>query len=105
MCPNCHSQTDTYAGKTSNTVKITSEGKIQSDKIKRLSSFQERLNLIKNIDLTKFGWIEKVSYVWGVSHAQVRRLFRKYGKEIETFNRKTNTPSPNGMASDFGSDV
>ena len=39
---------------------------------------KERLELIKDIDLTKFGWVKKVSNKLGVSHSQVKRFIDKY---------------------------
>jgi len=37
-----------------------------------------RFELIKDIDLTKFGWVKKVSNKIGISHTQVRRFIDKY---------------------------
>lgn len=51
----------------------------------RLSSdiINERLTSIKNsdIDLTRYGWVNKVSKLLGISHTQVRRFMNLYYKE------------------------
>lgn len=39
---------------------------------------KNRLNLIKDVDLTKYGWVKKVSEIWGISHTQVKRFIDKY---------------------------
>lgn len=41
---------------------------------------ENRIKSISDIDLTKWGWISKVSKRWNVSHTQVRRFFDKYYK-------------------------
>ena len=46
--------------------------KLSEDEINR------RLSLIKNIDLSKFGWVKKVSVRLGLTHTQVRRFIEKY---------------------------
>lgn len=37
-----------------------------------------RLNLIKDIDINKFGWVKKVSERLNISHTQVKRFIDKY---------------------------
>ncbi len=39
---------------------------------------EEHLNLIKDIDKTKYGWVAKASRILDVSHTQVKRLVDKY---------------------------
>jgi hypothetical protein len=53
---------DVYGGKN----------KLNDDKIK------ERLNLIKDIDLTKYGWVKKVSEILCLTHTQVKRFIDKH---------------------------
>ena len=48
---------------------------------------QRRLDLIKTIDLTKFGWVQKVSNVLNISHTQVRKFVQKHYKG-KYFKRK-----------------
>jgi hypothetical protein len=38
----------------------------------------KRFELIKHIDLTKFGWVKKVSDILNLSHTQVRRFIEKH---------------------------
>lgn len=39
---------------------------------------EEHLDMIKDVDKTKFGWVAKASKILGVSHSQVKRLIDKY---------------------------
>lgn len=39
---------------------------------------KEYLDLIKDIDMTKYGWVSKASRILGLSHTQVKRLIDKY---------------------------
>lgn len=51
---------------------------------------EERLNLIKDIDLTKYGWVKIVSERLNTTHTQVRRFIEKYYKG-EYYKRNNNT--------------
>lgn len=46
-----------------------------------------RLQEIKDIDLTKYGWVKKVSNILNMSHTQVKRFMDKHYKG-ETYKRK-----------------
>jgi hypothetical protein len=46
--------------------------KLTQDEVSR------RLDLIKNVDLTRYGWVSKVSKLIGVSHTQARRFVDHY---------------------------
>lgn len=48
------------------------KNKLTTDEIKK------RLNLIKDVDLTKFGWVKKVSDILNITHTQTRRFIEKY---------------------------
>jgi hypothetical protein len=50
---------------------------------------KERLKLIENVDLSKFGWVKKVSEILNISHTQVRRFIKKYYKG-DVYERKIN---------------
>lgn len=39
---------------------------------------KNRLELIKHIDMSKFGWVNKVSKILNISHTQTRRFIEKY---------------------------
>lgn len=39
---------------------------------------KKRLDSISHIDLTKRGWVVKVSKIWGVSHSQTKRFMDKH---------------------------
>jgi len=53
----------------------------------------KRLESLKQIDLTKFGWVKKASEIIGISHTQTKRFIKRYYKG-EYFER--NSPSPGG---------
>ena len=92
LCPNCHRQTDTYGSKNFKNKK-TVEKKLQTekrkiDKMKIIEkNNKERFEKIKNINLLEFGWVEKVSKIWNVSHTSVRRIFNKYFNDIPRYKR------------------
>lgn len=39
---------------------------------------QNRLQMIADVDLTTFGWVQKVADILGVTHTQARRFIKKY---------------------------
>ena len=43
------------------------------------------------IDLMKFGWIQKISKLWNVSHTQTSRWILKYYPDLEFYERKNFT--------------
>jgi hypothetical protein len=49
---------------------------------------QTRLQLIASIDLTSFGWVQKVADTLGVTHTQARRFIKKYYKGV-VYTRKS----------------
>lgn len=55
---------------------------------------EERLKKIEKIDLTKFGWVRKVSEILGISHTHARRFMDKH-YQGKTYKRgKVNTEGP-----------
>ena len=48
------------------------KNKFSEDEIKK------RFDKIKDIDLTKFGWVQKVSEKLNISHTQTKRFIEKY---------------------------
>lgn len=47
----------------------------------------ERLDLIKDVDMTTYGWVKKVSDILGLTHSQVKRFVDKHYKG-EVYRRK-----------------
>lgn len=82
LCPNCHSQTETYAGKSAE--KTRSKNRIKSEKQKKI---QERIDFLDNLDTSKFGWIKKVQDEWKVSHTQVKRWIKINYPDFKYFER------------------
>lgn len=82
LCPNCHSQTATYSGRNrKNSNRMTLEEK-RNEK-RRLSKAKYDAFIAPRLDDLKhttreFGWIERLSKKWGVSHTQVRRFIQKH---------------------------
>lgn len=87
LCPNCHSQTETYAGKnvkTNKTKKVEKElRKAEKEKVK-----EERIAFLNSLDTTKFGWVEKAAKEFGVSHTQVKRWITHNYPELIFYTRK-----------------
>ena len=42
------------------------------------SEIESRLDLIKEVDFTKLGWIKQVSEILNISHTQTKRFIKKY---------------------------
>lgn len=84
LCPNCHSQTETYAGKNkanerrlkSDEKKKARKEKVEFEKQKKFQLEEERLKYIESVD-KKWGWVMKASDYLGISHTHVRRLSKK----------------------------
>ena len=82
LCPNCHSQTPTYSGRNKQNPSRTTLEEKRAEK-KRLSKAKFDAFLAPRIrdcqDIPKdFGWIQRLSEKWGISHTQVRRFIQKH---------------------------
>ena len=95
LCPNCHSQTSTFAGKRNNGHPKKSgrysEISLASDllKIKRKRDIHEKRQLIlqSNIDFSKRGWIVKVSKILKITPQKVRQWMKTNLPHIEKHTR------------------
>ena len=84
LCPNCHSQTETYAGKNKcNFIRLKSldkkkkrQEKVLIDKLEREVLQNERIDFIKKFP-KKRGWVIEISKKLNISHTHVRRLYNK----------------------------
>lgn len=85
LCPNCHSQTETFCG--SNRPKpMPTEKKILRQK--RKEEYEKKLNDLEqerwkqieesNIDFSKFGWVKELSEIWGVASNKAGKYVRKH---------------------------
>lgn len=97
LCPNCHSQTETFAGKNYKSDLFKDYTKDKKEKIiqkkeeeknKKDNLIKERRKSLEQVDLTKFGWNIKVAKIWNVSQTQVRRWIKKHYPDIEFYERK-----------------
>lgn len=87
LCPNCHSQTETYAGKN---VKINKTKKAEKElrKAEKEKVKKERIAFLDSLDTTKFGWVEKAAKEFGTSHTQVKRWVTHNYPELIFYTRK-----------------
>lgn len=53
---------------------------------------EERSKALESTDKNKFGWLQQVADVWGLSHTQTKRWIKKYHPEVEYYQRKDYTP-------------
>jgi len=81
LCPNCHSQTKTFAGRQLRK-KPTKE---ERQKIRDIAfsikkqEFLKKLSLcLQDVDKDKYGSLKKIADYFGVSHTHMRRLLKKY---------------------------
>lgn len=86
LCPNCHSQTETYAGKNKKkkvkTIKMTERNRL------------ERIDLIlnSNVDFTKYGWVSKVSTILKITPQKVSIWMKEHMLDFyndNCFKKKT----------------
>ena len=77
LCPNCHSQTENYVGKTLKKNSF-SEKKIE----KKLE--KERWDLLQNsdIDFTRFGWVKELSKLWNIANNKAGKYVKKHYPEF-----------------------
>jgi Zn finger protein HypA/HybF involved in hydrogenase expression len=95
LCPNCHAQTETYRGKNKITKEIKLRNQVKEKTVKlpydhnalTHEEINSRLEKISHINLTKFGWVQKVSNTLNISHTQARRFIDKYYSD-EVYTRK-----------------
>lgn len=94
LCPNCHSQTETYANKdfeASRKAKLEKEVKLAKQNLQKQVLIEERKKYFDSIDMTKFGWVTQAEKDLGISHTQIRRWLKKYYPEKEKYERKLPT--------------
>lgn len=82
LCPNCHSQTETWGGKNQQ----RTEERAKRKKIE-VEVFSKEIETRKkyfdeNIDITKRGWVMKAARDLKISHTQVKRWLNKYYPEF-----------------------
>lgn len=75
LCPNCHSQTETYAGRN----KIKKQ-KIKPNQLKKLQ-IKEKI-YTSGIDFKQYGWGAKLSKILGFSPAYCLKLVKKLTPEL-----------------------
>lgn len=91
LCPNCHSQTDTFGTKDPNKEKLKKleqETKRAKRELVKQEEINNRKKYFDSIDTSKYGWISKAEKDLGISHTQIRRWINKYYPELQVFSRK-----------------
>lgn len=91
ICPNCHSQTETFANKNSDGKRkkaLEKEIKLAKQNLQNQILIEERKKYFDSIDMTKLGWVAQAEKDLGISHTQIRRWLKKYYPEKEKYERK-----------------
>ena len=72
LCPNCHTQTETYGTKKR---KEESSYFIKNKELekKRWEQIQQ-----SNIDFSKFGWVKELSEIWGIASNKAGKYVKKH---------------------------
>ena len=76
LCPNCHSQTDTFAGKNKNSTLL------KINKISNKDKLNKKIEEILKLDITQTNWIELAATILNIKQSNVRRWVRKNCKEL-----------------------
>lgn len=79
LCPNCHSQTETYCGRR----------KYYNNSINTKNNFliEKRKKDLEEINIFEYGWVVKVAKIWKCSHTQVKRWINKNIPGLEYYER------------------
>lgn len=67
LCPNCHSQTETFCGLNKR------KEKIDILEMERWKQIEE-----SNIDFSKFGWVKELSELWGIASNKAGKYVKKH---------------------------
>lgn len=87
LCPNCHNQTSTYAGKRKYNAPDLYKKRMEK-KRKREIFIEQRKKDLEEVDIRKYGWVGEISKKWDISHTQVKRWVRKNLPDLEFYERK-----------------
>lgn len=90
LCPNCHTQTETYGSKNIKSFKETR--KLKEEKIALEN--QERKKDALSLDLTKRGWVSALSKKWGITRKSVRKWFKQNMPEVKLFDSTSKDITP-----------
>lgn len=83
LCPNCHSQTETFSGKHKSLSSKTNNLK-NSKNEKNIALELERWSLIEssNIDFSSFGWVKELSKLFNISENRAGVYVKKHYPEF-----------------------
>ena len=74
LCPNCHSQTETFCGKKKKIVKAKKEELLEAKRWKQIEE--------SNIDFSKFGWGTELSKLFKISPQKTLEYVKKHYKDF-----------------------
>lgn len=99
LCPNCHSQTETWGGKNVNKDEraqnqLNRISKKEANLKQREQLFEERKRDVYSQNLTKYGWVTKLANKWCISRTQTRRWIKKNLPEIPLFESTSKNITP-----------
>lgn len=84
LCPNCHSQTETWGGRN---VKYPNKKLEKQKKIEENNRiWEERLSVIEKYDKTKWGWISQAVKETGLTKRQIENTCKHFDIEFRTKN-------------------
>lgn len=85
LCPNCHSQTETYAGKNAKSQQKELANKMkQQRRIKRIEDHKSKIELVlnSNIDFSKWGWKKQVGKLLEIKHQKVSKWLKTHMPDL-----------------------
>lgn len=74
LCPNCHSQTETFCGRKAKVVKAKKEDLLEIERWKQIEE--------SNIDFSKFGWGTELSKLFKISPQKTLVYVKKHYKDF-----------------------
>lgn len=96
VCPNCHTQTDTFGYKKRGVFKkrINFKEYVKNRQDEWKEKQKDKIEMVKNsnIDFIKFGWVQKVAELIKIQPQRVNRFMKKYLPDIleKAFKRGKN---------------
>lgn len=99
LCPNCHSQTETWGGRNINLEKRRTNQLNKINKEKKISEqkkqlFEQRKKDVYSQDLTKYGWVTNLANIWKISRTQTRRWIKENLPDVPLFESTSKNITP-----------
>jgi 5-methylcytosine-specific restriction endonuclease McrA len=83
LCPNCHSQTETFGARNKKRKKTKNE-RLSLRHQRNLQKYKNDIEKVKNsnIDFSKYGWVIKVANLLGRKHQKITKWMKIYMPEF-----------------------